>query len=98
MNKLKQWFHSKIRGIDTSPEEFNIWFQRKLGQRLRGGNVYYGIRHAGGDSLVIINDKFQLYKEFKNAERKLNSLTRDHPGVNLELVVVRAFYSFSEVD
>lgn len=98
MNKLKQWFQRKIRGIDTSPKEFNIWFQRKLGQQLQGGKVYYGIRRAGADSLVIINDKFQLYKELENAERKVNRLTQEYPGINLEVAIVRVFYSFSEVD
>lgn len=98
INKMKRWFQTKIRGIDTSPEEFNIWFHGKLGQQLRGGNVYYGIRYVGTTGLIVINEKFQLYKELKNAERKLNSLTRDHPGANLEVVIVRAFYSFSEVD
>lgn len=95
MNKLKMWL-KRFAGIDTTPDEFNAWFQHKLGQRLRGGDVYFAIKMVGSDTLPVINKKFQVFSKLKNAERKKEALTRDNPGINLEIVVVRTFYSFPE--
>lgn len=95
MKILKLWWN-KIRGIDTTPDDFNAWFQHKLGQGLRGGDVYFAIKMVGSDTLPVINKKFQVFSKLKNAERKKESLTRDNPGINLEIVIVRTFYSFPE--
>ena len=83
--------------IDTTSDHFNAWFQNKLGQRLRGGDVYYAIKMKGSDTLPVINKKFQVFSDLENAQRKKKALTRDNPGINLEIVIVRTFYSFPEV-
>lgn len=83
--------------IDTTSEHFAAWFQHKLGQKLRGGDVYYAIKIKGSDTLPVINKKFQVFSDLENAQRKKKSLTRDNPKINLEIVVVRTFYSFPEV-
>lgn len=83
--------------IDTNPDHFNAWFQHKLGQQLKGGDVYYAVKIKGCDTLPDINKKFQVFCDLENAQRKKNSLTRDNPGLKLEIVIIRAFYSYSEV-
>lgn len=83
--------------IDTNPEHFDAWFQHKIGQGLRGGDVYFAIREEGSTKLPTLNKKFQLFKELENAERFRKELQRDNPHVTLEIVVARAFYSFPEV-
>lgn len=100
--KIKEWLGRQFRRvfpapIDTTPDHFNAWFQQKLGQKLRGGDVYYGIRIKGSNTLPVINKKFQVFSGLDNAQRKKKALTRDNPGLNLEIVVVRTFYSFPEV-
>lgn len=94
---IKLWRKVFPAPIDTNPDHFNAWFQQKLGQKLRGGDVYYAIKIKGSNTLPVINKKFQVFSELDNAQRKKKSLTRDNPGVNLEIVVVRTFYSFPEV-
>jgi len=83
--------------IDTTPNDFNGWFQHKLGQGLRGGDFYFAIRQTKGKIVPNINKKFQVFKEVENANRMREELQRDNPGVTLETVVVRLFYSFPEV-
>lgn len=83
--------------VDTSPAQFDAWFQNKLGQELKGGDVYFGIKQTIGKRLPNLNKKFQVFKELENAERMRKELQRDNPDVTLEIVVVRVFYSFPEV-
>lgn len=83
--------------VDTSPEHFDAWFQNKLGQELKGGDVYFAIRQKGSTRLPTLNKKFQVFKELENAERMRKELQRDNPDVTLEVVIVRVFYSFPEV-
>lgn len=101
--KLKVWAEKQFcrwfpKPVDTTPDHFNAWFQRKLGQKLRGGDVYYAVKVKGSNTLPVINKKFQVFSDLENAQRKRKALTRDNPGINLEIVVVRTFYSFPEVD
>lgn len=93
----KLWRRFFPEPIDTTPQHFNEWFQCKIGQGLKGGDVYFGIKEVTGKRLPDLNRKFQLFTELENAERLRKSLERDNPGVTLEVVVVRVFYSFPEV-
>lgn len=96
--KLKGWWLKLFPvPIDTTSEHFDAWFQNKIGQRLRGGDVYYAVRVKGSNTLPVINKKFQVFSDLDNAQRKKKALTRDNPRLNLEIVVVRTFYSFPEV-
>lgn len=103
MTKLKKLWRKlfpapiDMAPIDMTPDHFNAWFQHMIGQNLRGGDVYYAVKIKGKKTLPVINKKFQVFSELDNAQRQKKSLTRDNPHLNLEVVVVRTFYSFPEV-
>ncbi len=92
MNKLKLWWW-KLRGIDTSPDHFNAWFENMLGRKLQGGQVFYAIAVKGRPGIPTIGPDWKLYAEYDKAEKKRKRLQEASPQLTLELRIVRNFYS-----
>lgn len=92
MNKLRLWW-SKIRGIDTTPDNFNAWFENMLGRKLHGGQVFYAIAVKGRPGIPTIGEDWKLYANYEKAEKKRKRLQGGNPKVTLELRIVRNFYS-----
>lgn len=93
MNKLKLWFLRKFRRIDTSPEQFEIWFERMLGRQLQGGEVYYAIAVKDQAEIPKIGNQWRLFQDFDEADNERKRLQSGNPRITLELRIVRNFYS-----
>lgn len=92
MNRLKRWW-CKLRGIDTTPDEFNAWLENMLGRKLRGGYVFYAIAVKGQPGIPTIGRDWKLYANIHDAEKKRKRLQTASPQLTLELRIVRNFYS-----
>lgn len=95
LNKL--WRRFFPAPIDTTPDHFDAWFKRKIGERLQGNDVYFCIGIVGQNNVPRIGKNFKVFSELKDAEKERKDLQYDNPSLKLEIKLVRVFYSVPEV-
>lgn len=95
INKLKTWF-TRFKPVDTTPEQFEIWFRKKLGERLQGGDSYFAICIKGRPHVPRIGKDFKVYDDVNKAQKEMKRLQEGCEYV-LELRVVRVYYSVVSV-
>lgn len=93
IEKLKLWLKREFLGVDTSPEQFDIWFRRKLGETLTSSGVYYAICRAGKPGVPMIGTEFRVFSDIKEAQSQREQLQRVNRHDTFDLRVIRVFYS-----
>lgn len=97
MKKLKDLLNvfkkPKFESVDTTPDQFNAWFNKQIGKKLRGGDTYYTIGIKGQVAIPRVGDDFVLYGEMRDVVDRLNSLQSQNRSIKLEIRKVRMFYS-----
>lgn len=99
---IKGWFVKQYRKlfpkpIDTSPDQFNEWFAKKIGCKLRGGEVYYAVCIVGKPNVPKQSGKFEVYSDYETAKRMKKELQWQNKDVTLEIRKVRIYHSNVEV-
>lgn len=99
---LKDWFVKQYRRvfpepIDTSPDQFNEWFTKKIGCKLTGGEVYYAVCIVGKKAIPKQSGNFAVYDTYESAKIMKKHLQWQNQNVNLEIRKVRVYYSNVEV-
>lgn len=79
--------------LDTTPDKFDQWFRKKLGEKLQGGNVYYAVGEKGRSGVPRIGKKWQVYQNYQDAEKKRKDLQPYMDRHILAVKVIRVFYS-----
>lgn len=89
-------FWDKVMGweddveIDTSPTQFNKYFEEKVSKGLQGGKEMYTLAMQGGNGIPTIGKDHYFYGDINDAIEKRNRLQGSNK-VRLEVRKVKVF-------